>query len=390
MALNYEVVIKGGNKAFDVFNNLNKINEMSEKINKIYEKMGNTTLPKVNNKLKEIKKSNSELNDTFGALKDMFSGNYQSALNKLGGQVKNSMSGVFDTFNKGFSRGRGQGMSFFQSLQRGMGGVTKAFSAGTLSIKGILTGLAASLGPFLAIAAVVVAAIYTIKTAWKMNLGGMQSEFNKLVGQLKSWWGKFNASFMAEMRKWTPIIKTIVSFFSIQFKVIGNTLKSVFTFIWNAISPIVEVVRELFNAFGGVNSESKSLKMILDGIFTAFSAIGKVVGFVLKIGLYPLLEGIRAIGKMVTWVREAWDAFTETKAFKVIQTFIDGIKMAFNALAKLVGVKTEDSQAAKASVNNIRSTSQDNRHQNIVFNTNRATTPEQTQAFADILAKQLA
>lgn len=390
MALNYEVVIKGGNKAFDVFNNLNKINEMSEKINKIYEKMGNTTLPKINNKLKDIKKSNSEINNTFGALKDMISGNYQSALDKLGGQVKNSMSGVFDTFNKGFSRGRNQGMGFFQSLQRGMGGVTKAFSAGTLSIKGILVGLGAALGPFLAIAAVVVAAFYTIKTAWKMNLGGIQSEFNKMVGQLKSWWGKFNASFMAEMRKWTPIIKTIVSFFSIQFKVIGNTLKSVFTFIWNAISPIVEVVRELFNAFGGVNSESKSLKMILDGIFTAFSAIGKVVGFVLKIGLYPLLEGIRAIGKMVTWVREAWDAFTETKAFKVIQTFIDGIKMAFNALAKLVGVKTEDSQAARASVNNIRSTSQDNRHQNIVFNTNRATTPEQTQAFADILAKQLA
>ena len=413
MALNYEIVIKGGDKAFSVFNNLNKISEISTKIDKIYQKMGNKTLAKVNNKLKDIKKTTFQTNETFASLKDMMTGNYSSALDQIKSKTKDSFGGVINIFNKGFSRGKSQGAGMFKSIIRGVSGVTSAFKAGAISISGILGGLATAVAPLAIAVVTIIAAVYSLKKMWQINFLGMQTTFHKVVGSIKSAWGKFNAFFIQFLRKMEPLAKILLAPLIMGFKYLWAILKGLFGFAKALIMPFIEMATEIGSMFKGANTESKTFESILKGITWTLTFIGKILGFIIKVGLAPIIWTIRAMSffikrgmenwkkfqnviveskgfkylvKIIKYIQALWKKWTESSTFKFL---IKAFEMIKKGLEYLFGNRNEKSSPSAISSSNYNNISSDNRKQNITFNTGRATSTEETKNFANILAKQL-
>lgn len=209
----------------------------------------------------------------------------------LGGYLKNANS-VATLFSKNIT-------TAFK------GGLTGAIKGAIPVIKTLLVGfkgLLATLSGFAIPVAAIVAGLYLIKKIWDWNIGGIQTSFFSLVGQLRTIWGQFQANLSKGLQKLSPLFKFV---FGAVFKPLIGILKVVgalFNAIFVILDPILDALGEIgkallapFEAFGKQGQESLD---IFNMMVKAIGWIAKAVGFLIKIALAPLVWQIKLIAKV--------------------------------------------------------------------------------------------
>ena len=328
-----------------------------------------------------------------------------------GGGNLEKLQGMFKSFGDGFMNSSKKGAGFFKAMGGGFKSMSKYIKVAMGGIKGLILLLGKVLFPILAI----VAAFKLLQRMWQLNVGGMQTQWGKFMGDIKTTIGKFSAEFSKVLRKLSPLFEVLLKPFIMNMKLAWVLVKGIFGAIWEVIKPIFEVFEELGNVLKdifGVTGEAKIFEGILKTIGFVLKIIGKTLGFILKVGLYPIIKAFRTIREVIDYIKksplfEAWlvilkevkNIFVGLKdtIMGTLQTIWDFIIGIINKIPnvllpkslqslKTLGDKAPASEAGSNSISNIRNI---NNNQQMTFNTGRATTPDQSAMFAEMLVAQL-
>lgn len=298
-------------------------------------------------------------------------------------------------FQGGFNAVSENGGSMLQALGGGFDNLVAGFKSGAFTIRGVLL---TSLAPI----ALVVAGIYTLKKVWDNNIGGIQTKFSKVVGQMKTAFGKFEVSFIKVLKKLEPFFSLLFDTIFAYIKGFGKLFSGIFSGIGAILSPIIDVFAELGevlgDAFGSSAKSGGGFVSIMSALGTVLKYVGKTIGFVLKIALIPMTKGIESLAKIIGWLKTGWNkligAFKQTSVFKGLMNLFerirDVIKNVINWVDKIPGVDIPDE--IKTAVNgngaggnqNIK-----NNNQQINVNTSREISSGAAPGFASMLAAQL-
>ena len=340
---------------------LTKVNKSINTLNKDSKKLGNTLINKLG--LKDVSDKLQDFKKYLAPVKTGFKEGIESV----------------NIFSKGMSQGLKSNMGFvgafkngFKSMTSFITGGSKVMSKALLTVRGALMGF---IWPVLAIAA----AFVILKRMFTLNVGGMQTQWNKITGGMKKTWAQFKLAFDKVLKAFGPIISGI-------FKYIGSILKPIidlFKFIGKEINKI----------FGGDGQQAlKIFSTTLKVIGKTIEIIGKVIGFVLKIAFLPLKGIIIVISFLAKLLADRFKKigqFIQVFLVEPIKMLVDLIKELFEKIAgskigKMLGMGNQNSKSNDKGNKKVT-----NNNQQITFNTNRPTSPEQTQAFADDISSIL-
>lgn len=429
--MKYEIRIEGGQKALKQFNDISKsASKLKENTAQASNNLKNISkakppsLGKAGNESKKLGKNLQESNKQLKAIKtlavaDLGLGHltnsgkkFENILTSIGKESHLSkLKGMFSAFGKGFDRGISSGQGFFSATSRGFKGMAANIKFAMGGMKGLALTIAGTLGPILA----VIVAFKLLQRMWQLNIGGMQSKWGKFMGEIKTSIGKFNAEFNKALRALSPLISFLLEPLFQNLRMLWAVFSGIFKMIGLAIKPIFDAFKEIGDAlseiFGGSNkNQAKAFETTLKIISGIFTVLGKTLGFIVKTALSPLVIGFKSLAFVFKWISSfpIWekmgkqltklkDIFLGVKdtimgQLQSIWDFILGIinKIPNVLLPKSIQqLKTAGSETAKTNRNETNNIRNINNNQNMIFNTGRATTPDQSKMFAELLVQEL-
>ena len=192
---------------------------------------------------------------------------------------------------------RAQGVGLFGSLKQGIMGFGTVGRATFGSLNKMILIFGAKLAVILAPLAAIAVAFFFLKKAWQNNVGGIQTLWFKTMGRIKEIWAKISVAINKFFQKISPTVKIFVDYLGKVFEMIFATLpgyiatlKAAFMPFWEAIQMIGKA---LGDAFGG--GKKKSVEDFVNmgkKIGEIFTVLGKIMGFVFKIVLQPIVQNI--------------------------------------------------------------------------------------------------
>jgi len=163
-----------------------------------------------------------------------------------------------------------------------IGGLKKAIPL--MGILGVaIKGLFLTLAPILGIITGIIALIFVFKKVWDFNVGGIQTGFFRIVGQLKTIWGKF----MAAMSRGLAVL--------------GPMFKGVFDIIFFTIKPFLDILESVISIFNRLPKFAKGVTLAIIGISAAMLMFNASTGGVLilvgllSIGFSKLPDGMKKV-----------------------------------------------------------------------------------------------
>lgn len=434
MTIPMQIVVKGVGDIFTAVKGMNILKNSTKKVR--------DTVDKSSTSYKEAFKSAEKftyIDNIFGSLTnkiDSFA-KKQRIFSVVGGRVGiignqlmkmgNSIITLTDSTNglgKAMKMFGGQmmaasmeGKGFFGSMFAGFKAVKAAILSGTITLGGLAKGFLA-LGVAVAKAlwpiTLVAAAIYSLKKIWDINLGGIQTKFNQVIGEFRVAWARFNIFFIQTLRKFEPVFNFI---FGQMFNIVRSTFSlivNIFKGLYSAVEPVIDVFAEIFSLFGDGKSDFNIVASTLKLLGNILLGLGKVIGFVIRIALTPMMLMIRGL-------KDAWDmfvtAFKSSAMFNFLMKLKDVFMGTFDTIKnsmqsiwdfvlsiinripdrflpsslkelKKAGVSSDVAPGVTASSpsanNNV------NNNQQITFHTSTPTSPDQSRAFAQKLQQQFA
>jgi hypothetical protein len=304
---------------FENLNNLSKLQIGLEKSLISTEKTGDAW--KVLNE--QISQTSTEINkintrkDAFG---DLISGTvfsrfekfrsklsmFNTKIEKMGGAGK-VKADFFDMFkNIGDQAG-----VFAKNLKlMTAGGMKGLLVMGKAALSALVTGftsLLAVAAPFLPIIIAVVAGVLILKRMWTLNIGGMQTQFHRFMGQLKDLWAKFTINFDTTLRKLSPLFTTV-------FSVLGAALRPIIAIAKNLMDVFFALITPIVDALGAIKTDGGAAVGIFDTLtkliqflgaiaVPIFTGIGKVLAFSMK-PMISLIENVHKLLKLLGIVKE--------------------------------------------------------------------------------------
>jgi len=267
----------------------------------------------------------------------------------------NDMNMSMGRFNKAFATLTKDGKSldsvfsgFFQNFSTNIAtfgkNFHKAFSGGATAmlknIPTIFSGIATSAGaliPVLASIALpilgIVAAVFTLKKIWDLNIGGIQKQVFGLMGVFRDVFGKTMINFQKSLQKLGPLFKLIFTPLFTILKGVGKLLGGLFDGVFAIIDPILDVINEIFAPLAEGQSQAMGLVDVFGILADTLRVVGKIVGFVLKVALTPMKLMFRvgmAIGKVLAgWVGKFMK-------LKFVQNFVQRVKDNFEMLKSVL------------------------------------------------------
>lgn len=255
---------------------------------------------------------------------------------------------------------RSQGQGMFSSLLQGVmgfGTVGKA-TFGSLGKMALIFGstLMAALGPI----ALIAAGIFLLKKAWDNNLGGIQTKWAQVMGQIRDVWAKIDIAINKFFQDISPFVESFLDNFIAGLKVAFTIGQGLFKGILAVVKPIfnafMEIGKILMDAFGGNNKQNMEGVMnfgkTLGQIFTV---VGKVLGFVLNVLLKPIIFNIKVLIKIFQLLGKIVIPIFQT-IWNIIKPIIEGIEklislgQKFGLFEELAGKEEIKPQASGATV----------------------------------------
>jgi len=222
----------------------------------------------------------------------------------------------------------------------GITGLLNKMKSGFSQMMPVLANLGKTLLSFGPIGVVIAGAVIGLWRAWRMNLGGMQTYFNRFVGQLRDMWHKFVLGVDQLLRPLAPLFKVLLNVIFIPLSIILKVISGIFSVIFAILKPIFELIgaiwKPIADLFGTGAKEGNLLKDILKAIGQAFDFIGKVVGFVMKVILFPFWLIIKGITAAVKFLFGLFDGIGKAikKAFD--SPFLAPFRWALEGIKKVV------------------------------------------------------
>jgi hypothetical protein len=331
--LNITLGVEGVSKVVDsiagVSNNFVKLGDVSDA---------------VQHKLYELEKTIQE--DGGNALR-LFSSGVDELSSKLHLGFLGVISSVTNTINR-------VGLALRDTIKGvvGMKGALVGLASGASLTKvatdllGVsITGLWTSLSPILPILLAIAAILLTIKTAWDMNLGGIQDLiFGAIEPLVDAFWEFFDTitetlenifSFIGgilEVVSKFVLFKLTIDIVVFVFKLLLLAIKGVgevFEFIGGNIDNFIEAVKRLLDVLW-------PLKLIVQGILSIFDALSGIFekatetvdNLISGSGVTELIEKLGILKPVV----EALFA-----PFNILSRLVEGVKTGLDALGNLVG-----------------------------------------------------
>ena len=270
--MKYEVVVKGTKEISKLGKSVTNVNKQLKQTQKNFDK---------------LKKQSSKIDKSVTSSVD----NIHNKFKEFTGS--DALQRPLDAFNKQFVHARNSGKGFFSSMKKGFGGLKTAI--GRTGLGNIAKVLLKTLGPI----ALIATAFSVLKTMFQANVGGIATTFYKLFGQIKSMIGKFRAHFIKTLRKIGPLIKVILTPLVRGFKIVFAIIEGVVNGIFAIIDPIADAFNEIGKSLGFMGKQGKQLdlfKPMLKGLTWILTTLGKIIGWVVKKALQPLIIGFKILG----------------------------------------------------------------------------------------------
>lgn len=297
---------------------------------------------------------------------------------------------ALEAFRTGFANASAEGQSFFEA---GVAGFHAIRAANVSWMKVLMTSIA----PLAAIGV----AVFTLKKIWDNNIGGIQTEFAKIMGQLKQYWAQFEIAFIDGLRQLQPIFFAVFKGIAVTvqstFKVLGGLFKGISAIV----KPIIGAFSEIASIFAVFSSDAESGGQSMMKVFGAIGKVleylGKTIGFVVKMALKPIVFQFRMLAKGAKLVSDAWTKFKdnvrETSMFKAVISVFEKVRAVISKIISLInkipGVSIPDEITSAVSGSNRQNQNVRNNNVNMNINTSRAIDGNSAPAFADMLAMQL-
>ena len=329
----YEVKIKGLTKLNKVVSGYSKLNKQQKAVNK---------------NLKSQKQLTDKLtSSTTGKIQDLGNKFKELSGNDILSRPLNAMS-------KGFEASRKKGGGLFSSAKKGLGGMGKAISR-MGGLTKVLGAVFKSAMRILLPLTLIMGAIALVKKLFQLNVGGIATSFFKIVGEVKSAIGKMMAWINRSLRKLGPIFKMVINPLVMKIRFVFAIIKGIFKSIGMILNPIIDVLAEIGNAFSGIfgTGEAKSFEKVLKGISKYFEILGKVIGFIVKVGLLPLRIMFKIIGYVITKMVESWKKSFQ-KLFEFFKPFINFITKVINFFKERAAAAKESAAAKREEFNSSR------------------------------------
>lgn len=245
--------------------------------------------------------------------------------------------------------------------------ILPAIGAGFKAIIPAVVGLGAALGPILLAVAAIVAAVYTLKKVWELNIGGIQGIVFEFVGTIKDTLYSSIVRFQKLLQKLEPVFKLVFQPLAVQLKWIGVLFKGLMEIVWAIVDPIADAIAELAEPFASLQGEGVDpLKKAMEVLGQVFSYVAKGISISLKIALFPIKLLAKGIATVIDLVKVLWERFKQTKIFQIavmalaegwkqVKEFIDGLIEPFKFLldtakeiGKFLGIVEEETEAINA------------------------------------------
>ena len=297
------------------------------------------TLSKVVDDQKKLTKLTESYNKVIQTQSGLFGGltnKVALGTSKIGGMLDKIAGGSgkfakpFKMMQLGMQKSLAGGKGMFASLTAGV----QAFGAGaTASFGGLIpmvmafgTALWTALGPI----ALIAVAIFLIKKAWDNNLGGIQTKFSQVMGILKDAWGKFSVGINKFMKSISSTFKPIINvlFFItkillkwnigiliVAFKILGFVIKAALiplVLLFKAIGWLVGVAKRLIGWFMKLAFVQKYIQKMRDQ-FAKVKAV--VTGIWEKIK--PIIDGLRQMAEFLGLIDEKEDGATSAGSNRI-------------------------------------------------------------------------
>lgn len=183
---------------------------------------------------------------------------------------------------------KGAGLAFKGGLVIGL---QKALPL--LKIVGVaLKGFAMSLLPFVATAALVVAGLFLIKKMWDFNIGGLQTGFFQIIGDMQSIWGRFIAALSKSLTKISPLVKVLLGgpflFIRGVLKVVSSLLQGFFIILDPIFTALGEIGEALISPFQAFLPEGKKTTGFFELLGKTVVFISKIIAGALTLILFPI------------------------------------------------------------------------------------------------------
>jgi len=352
-----------------------------------------------------------DLNKKMASFNDAFEN-----VNKTGGGFGNMMSNMFTNVGgniKAFTANISQvGSILTKSL-------LPAIQVGIKAIIPQIIAMGVALLPIVGWVLAIVAAVYTLKKIWDLNIGGIQTSVFELAGMFKDTLGKAALKFQMILQKLSPIFKLVFQPLFQQLKIIFAVFSGLVDVVFAVIDPIAEALGELAAPFADIQGEGFKLIDVVKWIGKYFGMVTKAIGIYMKIILFPIKLIAYGIKAIIDVVKVLWERFKQSpifakmmeimaERFNKIKMVIQGLIAPFKFLldtAKKIGdflgiTEGEDEKADKKSKGGrartpgstlVSSSSQrvSNVSPNITINTSREISGKGAQQFSSELGTMI-
>ncbi len=349
-------------------------------------------------------------------------GNFNKSFSTL---TKNgrAMDSVFGDFFKNFAGNITAFGSNFKTVFSG--GVTAMLS----NIPTIFSAIATSIGSLIPVIAsialpigIVIAAVFTLYKIWQLNVGGIQKLVFGVGGAIKDVLGRALLHFQTLLIKLGPVLKIVFTPIFTVLKGLVVIVGAVFDAIFAILDPLFDAISEIFAPFADAQGTAFDLVDVFKVLGNVIGWIGKILGFVVKVAIFPLVLYFRILAKIgefighkildmgkafmkLTWVQKMFHAIGEAISF--VKDMLDAMLAPFKWIwetAKKVGEylgfgKTTEvtpgqqpgTSAVERPATTITNSSSRvvNSSPSISIQTSREITPQGARGFAEMLTGQL-
>lgn len=332
--------------------------------------------------LKETRKESkkfSSIGNSFNKMSNSISDIGENLI-KVTGRT-NGLGIAMVGIGRSMTNARKNGKGMLGTVGVGFSELFLLLKSGAVTIGGLFAGLGTAMATLLGPIALVIAGLFILKKVWDTNIGGIQTRFSKVLGKMKSSWGKFNAGFIKVLKK-----------------VLGPILTGLFDGISTAMKPFITAFSEIGDmfkeVFGDGGDEMEHITTLANVLGGTFKVLGDIISTTFKVAwffLKPLLKGMLMFHKftfemVITPMKKLWEFLKG-----IINQIPDWALPA--SLEKLKNSDVSISEASKQTIagggsttNNSKTT---NNNQKITVNTSRSASPEQADGFSNMLAKSL-
>lgn len=270
-----------------------------------------------------------ELNKKMASFNEAFQN-----VNKTGGGFANMTNVLFKSFQGNLSSFTGNLMNIGTVLTKNL---LPAIAAGFKAIIPLVIKIAIALAPIAAIVLAVVAAVYTLKKVWDLNIGGIQTSVFQLAGMFKDTLGSAAIKFQKILQKLEPVFKLVFQPLFHNLKIVFALFKGLVDVVFAVIDPIAEALGELAAPFADLQGEGNGLIDVVKWIGKYFSLVTKSIGISMKIILFPIKLIAHGIKFIIDLVKVLWERFKQSPIFaKMMEVMADRFNKIKAVVEKLI------------------------------------------------------